>query len=115
MAKDDSQYNYGDTSYEERLKEARKRVKKIKEFYQHLVSYIIINIAVVLIDVVPDGELNWAYWVLFGWGIGVVFHAVDVYGDEGFWGKQWEERKIMQLMGQGKKDDRYDPPFDRSA
>jgi hypothetical protein len=40
----------------------------------------------------------WFLWPMFGWGIGVVFHAVNVFGI----GKNWEEKKIRELMAEEK-------------
>ncbi len=82
----------------EAYEKAKKRVKDIKEFWSHLAWYIGICIFLTMIDIVTGGGINWAYWVYFGWGIGVVAHAFNVYGPERFFGKDWEERKIQELM-----------------
>ena len=36
---------------------------------------------------------------MLGWGFGIVAHAVNTFGI----GKNWEEKKIMELMSQEKK------------
>jgi hypothetical protein len=40
----------------------------------------------------------WVQWVFLGWGIGVLAHALVVYGLGGWLGPEWEERKIRELM-----------------
>lgn len=30
----------------------------------------------------------WFFWPMLGWGIGIIFHAVNVFGI----GKSWEEK-----------------------
>jgi hypothetical protein len=40
----------------------------------------------------------WFYWPLLGWGIGLAAHGLSVFGLEGFWGPDWEERKIKEMI-----------------
>ncbi len=42
----------------------------------------------------------WFYWPMLGWGIGIATHAVGVFGI----GKDWEERKIQQLMEEERRN-----------
>lgn len=83
-----------------RYEEAKKRVLEIKGFYQHLVSYLIINAALLVINLLTSPQYLWFLWPLVGWGIGLAFHALSVFG--GLWGKSWEERKIKELMEKDK-------------
>ncbi len=82
----------------EAYQKAKKRVKDIKEFWSHLAWYIGICILLTIIDLVTGDGIDWVYFVYFFWGIGVVAHAYNVYGAERFFGKDWEERKIQELM-----------------
>jgi hypothetical protein len=48
----------------------------------------------------------WFYWPLIGWGIGLGLHAFGVFGFSGGggpWGRQWEERKIQEMMDEEKR------------
>ena len=60
------------------------RLNKKREFNTHLVSYILINLVVWAIwGVIFAASGVWFPWpvfVTFGWGIGIAFHAWDVYG-----------------------------------
>ncbi|HLV14876.1 MAG TPA: 2TM domain-containing protein [Xanthomarina sp.] len=92
----------------ERLERARKRVKKIKGFYTHLFVYIIINIMIVIINIqdLKAGESYFQYknfFTLFFWGIGLAIHALSVFLPDIVLGKNWEERKIKELMDEEKK------------
>ena len=80
-----------------RYEEARKRVSEIRDFYQHLITYVIINAALVGINLMTSPHYLWFLWALLGWGIGVALHALTTFG--GLWGKAWEERKIKEIMG----------------
>jgi hypothetical protein len=86
---------------EERYQEAKKRVEEIKGFYYHLVSYILVNSALAVINLVTSPEYLWFIWPIIGWGVGLVIHAFNVFS--GFWGKSWEERKIKEIMEKDKR------------
>jgi hypothetical protein len=64
--------------------EALRRVKKKRDFRTHLVAYILVNVLLLAIwGVVWAASGVWFPWplfVVFGWGIGVAFHAWDTYG-----------------------------------
>lgn len=45
------------------------------EFKGHLATYLIVNAGLLCIDFFSDGKLEWAYWSIIGWGMGVLFHA----------------------------------------
>lgn len=63
--------------------EQEKRVKKMKEFIEHLTAYVIVIGSLLVLNVVTSpGEL-WFLWVAFFWGIGLMFHAVDVFMGDG--------------------------------
>jgi hypothetical protein len=78
-----------------RYERARKRVEEIKGFYTHLLIYVLVNAGLLLINLVTDRGDWWFFYPLFGWGIGIVAHAVSVFG---IWGFAWEERKIKAIM-----------------
>lgn len=80
----------------ERYQRARRRVKELKEFYTHLGSYVMVIGFLAVIDI-ATGDGFWFYWPAFGWGIAVVIHAANTFSP-GFFGSDWEERKIRELM-----------------
>ena len=81
---------------------AVEKVEKLKEFYQNIVSYVIIIPLLVFINLKFSPQFHWFWFPMFGWGIGVVFHGLDVYEYNPFLGKNWESKKIKELM---KEDD----------
>lgn len=83
--------------------EAKKRMKKLKGFYSHLTIYILVNLLIVFINIqdLKAGESYFQYKnfiTLFFWGIGLLAHAMSVFVPQFFLGKNWEERKIRELM-----------------
>jgi hypothetical protein len=56
-------------------------LKKKRELAAHLPAYVLVNAFLVAIwAVTSDGTLFWPIFPILGWGIGLVFHAWDVYG-----------------------------------
>ena len=96
---------------EEQIKyeNAIKRIKKIKGFYTHLLVYIVINIMIVVVNIqnLETGESYFQFknfFTAFFWGIGIVSHALSVFGPDLFLGNDWEEKKIKELMDKEKSD-----------
>ena len=108
-----------DYTEEQRYIKAKKRVDNIKGFYGHLSVYIVVNIfisGVIIFGFTRDEDLTFAeaithpgvYMTWLAWGIGVVFHWLGVFGFQSFFSKDWEERKIRELMGEDKeKGDKF--------
>jgi hypothetical protein len=64
---------------DERRKAAIKRLKAKRDFYGHLVAYVVINAFLVGVWAMTDRGYFWPGWVLAGWGIGLVLNAWTVY------------------------------------
>jgi hypothetical protein len=58
------------------------KARQKQEFFEHLRSYLIVNFVLILINLftggLGDGNL-WFFWPLFGWGIGILFHAAGAF------------------------------------
>lgn len=89
------------TPDEIKYQQALKRVKKIKGFYSHLMIYIVINTMLIVVSSNNSSENFWRWQtfntVLF-WGIGLAAHGLSVFLPSFMMGKDWEERKIKELM-----------------
>jgi hypothetical protein len=70
-----------------RTAEARRR-KAVADFLYHLIVYLFIGALLVILDVragTADNAilgLDWAYWVLLFWGLGLAGHAVSAFFDD---------------------------------
>jgi len=90
---------------DERYKKAKKRVEELKKFYGNVVTYVAINIILIIINLVTSPGTLWFYWVTIFWGIAILLHASRVFILRGkFLGEEWEEKKIRDLM---EKEERY--------
>ena len=77
---------------------AVEKVEKLKEFYQNIASYCIVIPFLVFINLYTSPDFHWFWFPMFGWGIGVLFHGLDVYNYNPFLGSNWESKKIKELM-----------------
>jgi uncharacterized protein YybS (DUF2232 family) len=92
----------------ERLERAKHRVKKIKGFYSHLLVYVVINIMIIIVNInnLESGESYFQYknfFTLFFWGLGLTVHGLSVFLPNMILGKNWEERKIKEIMDRDNK------------
>ena len=83
---------------QDRYARARRRVGEIREFYEHLMLYITVNLILFGINMLFSPDSLWFYWVTFFWGIGVVLHGFGVYVEGRIFGREWEEKKIREFM-----------------
>ena len=80
---------------------AIRQVKKRRDFYGHLLVFVLVNGAAIAIwATVGDGGFFWPIFLLFGWGVGLIMNAWDVfyrsYEDEG-----QIQREIERLRRRG--------------
>jgi len=55
------------------------RLRKKSEFREHLLAYVLCNAFLLMIWALTGTGFFWPAFLLLGWGIGLVFHAWDVY------------------------------------
>ena len=70
---------------------AVKRLKKRRDFYTHLLVYLLVNGFIVGIWAVTGSGFFWPIFPMVGWGIGLVMNGWDVFRDEEF-----REEQIQQ-------------------
>ncbi|MBF4465476.1 2TM domain-containing protein [Flavobacterium sp. LC2016-12] len=92
-----------DYNEERRYHQARKKVKEIKDFYQHLAVFILVTIMLLVINLMTSPEYLWFIWCILGWGVGVLFHGLKAFGVSPFFNKEWEERKIREFIEREKE------------
>lgn len=102
--------NFRDENYnpDERYELAYKRVKRIKGFYVHALVYVLVNSFLILSTYMKSSTatevfFSWkTFSVAFFWGIGLVAHGLSVFGRDLFFGQEWEDKKIQELMDKEK-------------
>ncbi|MFT5863327.1 MAG: hypothetical protein ACI828_001984, partial [Flavobacteriales bacterium] len=99
---------------ESKLDRAKKQVKDIKGWYNHLTVYIIINILMQLFYSGAFGAeeftLHVPYWARFTtpifWGLSLAGHGIYVFRGRFIKGlfKSWEEKKIKKILEDEESD-----------
>ena len=87
---------------------AKKHVDCIRDFYVHLIIYLIVNVSIssfLIYHEIGDGETfneaisNFSvYGVWLFWGIGLSTHAFRAFGLPFIFGRNWEEDKMKEFM-----------------
>lgn len=66
--------------HESLREQAYQRVKKRRDFWPHLLVYLMVNAFVVVIWAMTDqGGFFWPVFLMVAWGIGVAMHAWDAF------------------------------------
>jgi len=84
---------------------AWRKVKSLRLLYTHLSIFVFGNVALLLVDVSTPGEV-WFYKVLIGWGLIVGLHAAYTYELLPWSTRDWEQRKVRELMDEQCKGSR---------
>jgi hypothetical protein len=81
----------------EKAAKAAQQVEAITGFYIHFVVFVLVIALLFIVNWTATPEVWWAQWPLLGWGIGVVAHALAVYGSTPQFIAKWQLRKIKEL------------------
>ena len=91
--------DYKNNDRENRYLRAKDQVAEIKKFYTSLFFYIVfISFLGGLNYYTNEWRYMWFLWAAMGWGIGLTFQAFKAFKWAPFMAKDWEERKIKELM-----------------
>ncbi|WP_374361734.1 2TM domain-containing protein [Cloacibacterium sp.] len=88
---------------------AKKRVKQVKGFYIHALVFVLVNAFIIMMKVIngqhvagePQIKIS-QFLTIIIWGVGLVAHGLSVFLPNFILGKNWEEKKIRELMDKDK-------------
>jgi transcriptional regulator with XRE-family HTH domain len=78
---------------------AFRHVRKIRGFYGHLAKYVIVISALAIFNFVKSPNHIWVIWPALGWGLGILFHGMRVFGTMPFMNADWEKRQVEKYLG----------------
>lgn len=96
----ETQYKYDETGAYLRASEY---VKKMKGFYGNLISYFFVISFLIFINLSYSANFQWFWFPLLGWGMGLTFHGLEVFG----YGRSWEERKINEILNKDNQNNKW--------
>ncbi|WP_026705799.1 2TM domain-containing protein [Flavobacterium soli] len=88
---------------EYRYEKAKRKAKEIRGFYYNLVCYCIVIPVLIFINLTFVPHFHWFWFSLIGWGTGILVHGVSAFELNPFLGKNWEEKKLQQLIEEEKR------------
>ena len=82
---------------------ALKQVKRRKDFYIHVVVYLLINLMIFFMRSIGDDHIKiHPYLTVVIWGLFLLMHGFRTFFPELLLGKKWEEKKINELLNKHK-------------
>jgi hypothetical protein len=87
--------NQSDMAYEK----AKKKIAAIREFYNHLSVFVIVNLIIGSAVWYFGGSLKFFLLIgVTGWGIGLLVHAIKAFNWNPLLSQDWEQRKLKEIM-----------------
>lgn len=97
---------------EVREQNARIRVRKIRQFYNNLITFILVNVLLVVINLFISPHDLWFYWVTIIWGVVLFVQALNTFTiRDQFLGNEWEDKKVKEMLEKDRTKE--NPPKDR--
>lgn len=67
-------------SSEERIKEeVKKRIKERRDFFSHLMIFVLINSFLIILNFNVSPDYKWFIWPLLIWTIGITIHFFKIF------------------------------------
>lgn len=77
---------------------AKEKVRAVKLFYIDLLIFVLVNLFLFLLNTTFTSEKLWFIWPLMGYGVGIIAHAILVFGFSRPFKLSWKEKKIKEIM-----------------
>ncbi len=89
---------------QEKYWRAKERVDELRGFYSHLAAFMVVIIVLAVLNVLVTPGFYWFLIVAASWGFGLFWHAMGVFVFSKNFGRDWEKRKIKQIMEKNKHE-----------
>ena len=74
-------------------------MRQLRGFYIHLAQYLVVTLGLLVLNLVVSPHRMWVFWVMGGWGIGILAHGLRVFRPDLPFGPQWERRQVEKRLG----------------
>lgn len=78
---------------------ALNHVRHVRQFYLHLVKYVLIISVLAVVNVMTSPQRLWVLWVAAGWGLGLLLRGLRVFDKVPFLNAQWEKAQVEKYLG----------------
>lgn len=78
---------------------ALKHVRRIRNFYARLAIYVIVISGLAIFNFIKSPNHIWVIWPALGWGLGMLFYGMRVFGTMPFMNADWEKRQVEKYLG----------------
>jgi transcriptional regulator with XRE-family HTH domain len=89
----------GDIMTDSREEEAFRYVRRLRGFYLHVCQYLLVLAGLLVVNLITTPHRLWVLWVMAGWGVGLLGHALMVFRPSWFLGPQWERQQVEKRLG----------------
>ncbi len=79
--------------------EAFHHAKRLRQFWLHLMQYVVVSLVLGAINLIFDPTHLWFIGVPIFWTIGVIVHALYVFVFAGVLDGQWERKVVERRLG----------------
>jgi hypothetical protein len=85
------------------LTRAETQVKRVRDFYYHLMVFVFVAALLIIIDVAGGANagflgLDFAYWVILPWSLGLAGHAIYAFFGENKVTKAYTQEKQRETI-----------------
>ena len=87
---------------EQMRRKAKRRAHAKLGFRRHLVTYVIVNLGLAVINLGTSPHYLWFLWAAAGWGIGLIAHGVAVYLDDSNLREQMIAKEMERLKAEAR-------------
>ncbi len=87
-----------DLKEENAFRKANLKAKKLRDFYSHLRTYLIVNSLFFVLNWIASPGDWWVLYPIIGWGFCLTINAIDALSPFSGFDEEWEERKTIELI-----------------
>lgn len=78
-------------------KELQERAESNVSFYRHGFMYLLVNAGLLGLDFFDNGRIDWAFFSLLGWGVGLLSHYLQI-SSFGFFSVEKEKERLRRKI-----------------
>jgi len=78
--------------------EARRHVREVRGFYTHALVYVLVIGGLAAWNLLGHSGRLWFGYPALGWGVGLLAHGLSVFVFAGWFGADWEQRKVREYL-----------------